>query len=146
MNWNSILKRLGIRRSRRPANEQDDHEQTAAARKKANKLNMVKVIKDAMTDRGVLGADYQFKLVAMDTEGLNYMVLIDMIKQAREIHPSFSNLLDGDIKVKAKSLYGFSVSGIYWQFGVENGGFAHVRFGSKPRRPAEVGHTTYVGL
>ena len=72
------------------------------------------VVREAMVRAGVLSASYKFKVLSIDGDGLQYLVMIDLGRDA-QAHPSQFPEIEALIAQSAKARHEILVSAVYWR-------------------------------
>ncbi len=73
-----------------------------------------KVVREAMISSGVLSAHYKFKVLSVDQEGTQFLVMIDL---SADIHPETHDLvlMEAAIVQRARSQRKMQVMAVYWR-------------------------------
>ncbi len=92
--------------------------ESASARRRADRAArrelLYAVVREAMVRAGVLSASYKFKVLSIDGEGLQYLVMIDLGRDA-QAHPSQFPEIEALIAQSAKARHELLVSAVYWR-------------------------------
>jgi hypothetical protein len=72
------------------------------------------VVREAMVRAGVLSASYKFKVLSLDTEGRQFLIMVDL---ARGTGGDAGNLseIEALIAQSAKARHGMEVTAVYWR-------------------------------
>jgi hypothetical protein len=72
------------------------------------------VVREAMVRAGVLSASYKFKVLSLDTEGRQFLIMVDL---ARGTGGDAANLseIEALIAQSAKARHGMEVTAVYWR-------------------------------
>ena len=92
--------------------------ESASARRRADRAArrelLYAVVREAMVRAGVLSASYKFKVLSIDGDGLQYLVMIDLGRDA-QAHPSQFPEIEALIAQSAKARHEILVSAVYWR-------------------------------
>lgn len=91
--------------------------QAAASRKierLAHREFLYGVVRDAMIRAGVLAASYKFKVLSLDARGLQYLIMMDIDKQAMDAIASL-NEIEATMAQAAKARHDLQVTAVYWR-------------------------------
>lgn len=72
------------------------------------------VVRDSMIRVGVLAASYKFKVLSLDANGLQYLVMMDMVNQSAGDAIRMTEI-EGVIAQTAKMRHDITVSAVYWR-------------------------------
>jgi hypothetical protein len=75
---------------------------------------LYKVIHDSMIRAGVLAASYKFKVLSLDTRGLQYMIMMDLAHQAAGDAHRLTEI-EAMMAQAAKARHGILVTAVYWR-------------------------------
>lgn len=115
-----------------------------AANRKSERLerreSLYGVVRDAMIRAGVLAAHYKFKVLSLDGRGLQYLIMVDLARNAGDDGQRLAEI-ESLIAQVAKARHGILVSAVYWRVN------EHVTAGLSPRKPEEAGaHLLHAAL
>jgi hypothetical protein len=91
--------------------------QAAASRKierLAHREFLYSVVRDAMIRAGVLAASYKFKVLSLDAHGRQYLIMMDIDKQAMDAIASLSEI-ETAMTQAAKARHDLLVTAVYWR-------------------------------
>jgi len=72
------------------------------------------IVRECMTQSGVLSSKYKFKVLSLDSKGREYLIMIDLPKEnAVESHGLTE--IEGLIARNAKNRHGILVTAVYWR-------------------------------
>ncbi len=72
------------------------------------------IVRECMTQSGVLSSKYKFKVLSLDSKGREYLIMIDLPKEnAAETHGLTE--IEGLIARNAKNRHGIMVTAVYWR-------------------------------
>lgn len=72
------------------------------------------IVRECMTQSGVLSSKYKFKVLSLDSKGREYLIMIDLPKEnAVEAHGLTD--IEGLIARNAKNRHGILVTAVYWR-------------------------------
>lgn len=75
---------------------------------------LYKVVHDAMIRAGVLAASYKFKVLSLDSRGLQYMIMMDLINQSAG-DPHRQAEIEAMMAQVAKARHGILITAVYWR-------------------------------
>lgn len=75
---------------------------------------LYRVVRDCMTQVGVLSSTYKFKVLSLDSHGRQYLIMID-IPQAQASDPVRFSEIEGLIARSAKARHEILVTAVYWR-------------------------------
>jgi hypothetical protein len=90
----------------------------SAANRKGERLErremLYTVVRETMTSAGVLSASYKFKVLSLDSHGLQYLIMMDL---ARQFVGETARLaeIESLIAQTAKARFGILVTAVYWR-------------------------------
>jgi hypothetical protein len=73
------------------------------------------VVRDAMTRVGVLAANYKFKVLSLDSQGRQYLIMMDLARQ-QSLQMQRLAEVENLIARNAKDWHEILVTGVYWRF------------------------------
>ena len=76
------------------------------------------VVRDAMIRAGILAASYKFKVLSLDTHGLQYLVMMDLDASSR-IEDACQLKIEAQIIQLAKMRHNLTVTAVYWRVNLE---------------------------
>jgi hypothetical protein len=91
--------------------------QAAASRKierSAHREFLYSVVRDAMIRAGVLAASYKFKVLSLDARGRQYLIMMDIDRQAMGLISKLSEIETTMIQA-AKARHDLLVTAVYWR-------------------------------
>lgn len=92
-------------------------DQAAASRKierSAHREFLYDVVRNTMIRVGVLAASYKFKVLSLDARGLQYLIMMDVDKQAMDAIVSL-NEIEAMMTQAAKARHDLQVTAVYWR-------------------------------
>lgn len=91
------------------------------------------VVREAMVGAGVLSADYKFKILSVDQEGLQFLVMVDL---ASGFGAEMGHLgaLEAAIIQRARSQRGLQIMAVYWRLSGPPGTFKPARRAAAPQQ------------
>jgi hypothetical protein len=120
-----------------PARESDSPA-SASARRKAERAArrelLYTVVREAMVRAGVLSASYKFKVLSLDTEGRQFLIMMDLSESAGGDPGSLSEI-EALIAQSAKARHNLLVTAVYWR--VNDGVSVGPAEGRQPPRQAD---------
>jgi hypothetical protein len=122
--------------SSQPAHDTSNRSEQRKAKRHARREQLYVAVRESMTRAGVLSASYKFKVLSLDHRGDQFLVMMD-------VHPSLGGQVDKLSETEtliaqtAKTLFGMTVTSVYWRLDVKPGTVA-VRTKSAESRPAEL--------
>lgn len=72
------------------------------------------VVRESMTQSGVLSSKYKFKVLSLDSKGREYLIMMDLPKDGAVESDRFTKI-EGLIARNAKNLHGILVTAVYWR-------------------------------
>lgn len=90
------------------------------------------VIRECMTQAGLLSSRYQFKVLSLDARGLQYLVMVDLPPDLL-LQAAQQTALEGHIARQAHEGHAIQVSAVYWR--VSDGLALPASAGSSPPVP-----------
>lgn len=72
------------------------------------------VVRECMTQAGVLSSKYKFKVLSLDSKGRDYLVMIDLPRE-NAVEPERLTDIELLIARNAKNLHGILVTAVYWR-------------------------------
>ncbi len=72
------------------------------------------VVREAMVRAGVLSASYKFKVLSLDTEGRQFLIMVDLARGAGGDTRNLSEI-ETLIAQSAKARHGMEVTAVYWR-------------------------------
>jgi hypothetical protein len=118
-----------------------DPAQAAAqsARRKAERAGrrelLYTVVREAMVRAGVLSASYKFKVLSLDGDGRQYLVMVDLAGAAAG-DPRRLSEIEALIAQSAKSRHELHVTAVYWRLNEAGGHASATTPGRSESRPA----------
>ena len=88
------------------------------------------VVREAMMGAGVLSAHYKFKVLSVDQDGQQFLVMVDLVSSL-EADTGRLGTLETAIIQRAHSQRGLQIIAVYWRFSGQPGNF-------KPAKPTAV--------
>lgn len=125
--------------SPQPAHDPINRSEQRKAKRHARREQLYVAVREAMTRVGVLSASYKFKVLSLDQRGDQFLVMMD-------VHPSLGGQIDKlsesetQIVQTAKTLFGMTVTSVYWRLDAKPGAVAAKSsgFSGFESRPAEL--------
>lgn len=77
------------------------------------------VVRESMIRGGVLSASYEFKVLALDSNGDSFLVLIDLALPAQTMPDEYLLEIERWIQIAAQSRHSMKVRSVYWRRKVE---------------------------
>lgn len=71
------------------------------------------VVRECMLRAGVLSSGYKFKVLTLDSRGLRYLVMVDLL--AGSAAPASEHAVEADIVQVALQRHSIEVAGVYWR-------------------------------
>lgn len=96
-----------------PATGPDDHARRKSQRA-LHREQLHAVVRECMAMVGVLSSHYKFKVLTVDRESTQFVVMIDMLSQVAPDREGLTNM-EASIAHKAMSLRGMRVIAVYWR-------------------------------
>ncbi|MEN9538443.1 MAG: hypothetical protein RLZZ126_678 [Pseudomonadota bacterium] len=84
------------------------------ARRNERREQLYGVVRDAMTRAGVLTSSYKFKVLTLDSQGQNYLVMVDLVSSAKE-DPGRLSEIEALITHNARVRHDLQVASVYWR-------------------------------
>lgn len=75
---------------------------------------LYKVVHDSMIRAGVLAASYKFKVLSLDTRGLQYMIMMDLVNQSAGDSRRLAEI-EAMMAQAAKARHGILITAVYWR-------------------------------
>jgi hypothetical protein len=72
------------------------------------------VVRESMTSVGVLSTGYKFKVLSLDSKGVQYLIMMDLSRQYVDETGRLAEI-ESLIAQNAKSRYGILVTAVYWR-------------------------------
>jgi hypothetical protein len=72
------------------------------------------VIRECMTQAGILSQSFKFKVLSLDSHGRQYLVMMDLPQQLAPLTGHFSDI-ETHIARNAKTRHGILVTSVYWR-------------------------------
>ena len=119
-----------------PAHDPVNRSEQRKAKRHARREQLYVAVREAMTRVGVLSASYKFKVLSLDQRGDQFLVMMD-------VHPSLGSQVDklseseALIVQTAKTLFGMTVTSVYWRLDIKPVAVA-TRMPGFESRPAEL--------
>ena len=89
-----------------------------AANRKTERLErrelLYTVVRDALTRAGVLSASYKFKVLSLDSRGLQYLIMMDLARKDAGAPERLAEI-EGVIAQNAKTRHDILVTSVYWR-------------------------------
>jgi hypothetical protein len=104
--------------SSQPAHDTTNRSEQRKAKRHARREQLYVAVREAMTRAGVLSASYKFKVLSLDQRGDQFLVMMD-------VHPSMAGQVEklseseSLIVQTAKTLFGMTVTSVYWRLDVK---------------------------
>lgn len=87
---------------------------SAANRKNEHRELLYKVVHDSMIRAGLLAASYKFKVLSLDSRGLQFMIMMDLVNQsAGDAHRQAE--IEAMMAQVAKARHGILITAVYWR-------------------------------
>jgi hypothetical protein len=119
-----------------PAHDPTNRSEQRKAKRHARREQLYVAVREAMTRAGVLSASYKFKVLSLDQRGDQFLVMMD-------VHPSMAGQVEklseseSLIVQTAKTLFGMTVTSVYWRLDVKPNSVG-TRTAGFESRPAEL--------
>ena len=86
-------------------------------RRHARREQLYLIIRESMTRMGVLSASYSFKVLSVDPQGIEFMVMMDMVVATNQAAPLIEKFheMEALIFQSALSRYDITVTAVYWR-------------------------------
>ena len=86
-------------------------------RRHARREQLYLIIRESMTRMGVLSASYSFKVLSVDPQGMQFMVMMDMVVETNQAAPLIEKFheMEALIFQSALSRYDITVTAVYWR-------------------------------
>jgi hypothetical protein len=120
----------------RPVADPTNRSEERKAKRHARREQLYVAVRESMTRAGVLSASYKFKVLSLDQRGDQFLVMMD-------VHPSLGGQVDklseseALIVQTAKTLFGMTVTSVYWRLDTKPGSVS-ARAAVSESRPAEL--------
>lgn len=75
---------------------------------------LYKVVHDSMIRAGVLAASYKFKVLSLDTRGLQYMIMMDLVNQSAGDSRRLAEI-EAMMAQAAKARHEILITAVYWR-------------------------------
>lgn len=100
--------------NRDSSTQADMSDSAASAHRKVRRAQVYAVVRDAMLRAGVLSVSYKFKVLSLNTQGTQFMVMIDL---AREYGGETVRLAEIEALMvqAAKARHDLEVTAVYWR-------------------------------
>lgn len=72
------------------------------------------IVRECMTQAGVLSSKYKFKVLSLDSKGREYLIMIDLPRESAVESERLTDI-EGLIARNAKNRYGILVTAVYWR-------------------------------
>ena len=72
------------------------------------------IVRECMTQSGVLSSKYKFKVLSLDSKGREYLIMIDLPKE-NAVEARGLTDIEGLIARNAKNRHGILVTAVYWR-------------------------------
>lgn len=72
------------------------------------------IVRECMTQSGVLSSKYKFKVLSLDSKGREYLIMIDLPKE-NAVESNGLTDIEGLIARNAKNRHGILVTAVYWR-------------------------------
>lgn len=102
---------------RKPARDGDNPASASARRKgerAARRELLYTVVREAMVRAGVLSASYKFKVLSLDTEGRQFLIMMDLAQSTGRDAGNLSEI-EALIAQSAKARHNLLVTAVYWR-------------------------------
>lgn len=73
------------------------------------------VVRETMTRLGMIATSYKYKVLSLDTQGRQYLIMMDIKHDPKSQMPLMSKL-ELMLTQEAKSRHGIQITGVYWRF------------------------------
>jgi len=77
------------------------------------------VVRESMSRIGLITSSYKYKVLSLDSQGRQYLIMIDMKLDAQNQTPLMSKI-EHLVARDAMAQHGIQVTGVYWRFSVPN--------------------------
>ena len=104
---------------------------TRKSERAARRELLYTVMRECMMRAGVLSSSYKFKVLSLDSQGRQFMVMVDLNNQPESGTAELSEI-EAMVVQAAKTRHNIAVKAVYWR--QKDGAAA----GAQPRRPAAV--------
>lgn len=109
-------------------------------RRHARREQLYLIIRESMTRMGVLSASYSFKVLSVDPQGIEFMVMMDMVVETNQAAPLIEKFheMEALIFQSAMSRYDITVTAVYWRTAASRaatGSVARSKPGVSPSAP-----------
>lgn len=88
------------------------------SRRQVHREQLYQVVREVMLRAEVLAASYKFKVLSLDGEGRQYLIMIDLLKSP-SVAPELWLLLESKMIRNAATHHSLVVKAVYWRPGVE---------------------------
>lgn len=113
------------------AGDFDDVSNRKAARQERREL-LYAVVREAMAKLGILSTSYKFKVLSLDSQGSQYLIMMDLPKEmATQIHQMAE--IESSIKENSRIRHRIDVNAVYWRFNDMGPGAARPAAASRSR-------------
>lgn len=92
-----------------------DHLKEQRLRRAGRREHLYAVVRENMIRAGVLSSAYKFKVLTLDHDGLNHLVLIDIQPQAMAALSEGEHGVEAYLKTLARERLGVEVKAVYWR-------------------------------
>lgn len=73
------------------------------------------VVRETMTRLGLITTSYKYKVLSLDPQGRQYLIMMD-IKQDKQNHVPFMSKIEHLLTQESLSRHGIQIAGVYWRF------------------------------
>ena len=116
------------------------HPTTRKAERLQRREQVYSVVRDAMTRAGVLAANYKFKVLSLDVDGQQYLIMMDLTNQSAGDAARLAEI-EALIAQAAKMRHDLLVTAVYWRVNAHvTAGLSHAQPvpRAKPLNPVQV--------
>lgn len=102
----------------RPKSRHSPAASGASSSRKTERLErrelLYSIVRECMTQAGVLSSKYKFKVLSLDSKGREYLIMMDLPRESA-VESGRLTEIEGLIARSAKSRYGILVTAVYWR-------------------------------
>ena len=91
-----------------------NHIEMRKAKRHARREELYIAVREAMTRSGVLASSYRFKVLSLDQNGKEFLVMVD-VAETLDPHSEKRNQIENAIMQTARARFEIAVTSVYWR-------------------------------